>query len=343
LLFLFTHHHQSPKQLLLSGYLLLSSQSMKLSLTAPMLLLPSSATAIKLLSFGDSQTDVGPTYKVVRDVLNANGVTNTVKNSGEGGTTACGWAEEPTALADAARDQFGPSGPDYVWLSIGANDIAEDENYPSCLSGASSDAQAKACLKTSSDAAMVCTETLLTELWKEFPDARVGMFNYEVPAMDGYCLEGAAEFLGGEYCLGEADEVACMVNLLSYYQAIYVDVLSAKYSAPKFTGMNILGACQKASGVADADVGSPSVTAGTKLEWMDACVHPIYGTPAADAVGEEMWKQWLKDLTGGGDNGGGDDDGGDVDGDDDPTGAASSLSLGAVVAAATTAGIVAVW
>ena len=65
---------------------------------------------------------------------------------------------------------------------------------------------------------------------------------------------------------------------------------------------------------------------------MTSCVHPTYGTPTATAIGQEMWKQWLKGELGG-DGGDDKDDGsnkddGDNNGDgivDDGDGSAPSI------------------
>ena len=35
---------------------------------------------------------------------------------------------------------------------------------------------------------------------------------------------------------------------------------------------------------------------GSKCEWMTACVHPIYGTPAAQAIGAAFWDLWLEPI-----------------------------------------------
>ena len=88
-----------------------------------------------------------------------------------------------------------------------------------------------------------------------------------------------------------------MVSQLQYWQSIYVDALQIKYPKPQYTGINLLGACQAASGVPGASVGHPVATAGSKCSWMIACVHPKYGTPTATAVGDAMWDLWLSNLS----------------------------------------------
>ena len=144
---------------------------------------------------------------------------------------------------------------------------------------------------------MPCTTALLEGLWKSFPSARVGMYNYEVSCLDSSCIETGEGFLGGNYCARSADPVACVIEQLSFWQTIYVDELQRRYHAPQFTGMNVLGACQQASGVSGASPGHPVLTGGSRCDWMVACVHPKYGTPTATAIGDAMWSSWLENAT----------------------------------------------
>ena len=87
------------------------------------------AEPLKILVFGDSQGDVGPTYKVVEDQLKQHGKAGTVINAAIGGTLSCGWAKDPKAVAKAAAKAFGSSGPHLVWLTVGGNDMAGDSKY----------------------------------------------------------------------------------------------------------------------------------------------------------------------------------------------------------------------
>jgi hypothetical protein len=129
--------------------------------------------------------------------------------------------------------------------------------------------------------------------------------------MDAQCLQPDAQFIGGAWCLQQnASETsselveggidprkACIVEQVQIWQTLYVDALQAKYPRPRYTGMNILGAVQAASGVPGASVGHPVKSAGSKCDWMVACVHPKYGTPTASAVGQAMWDLWLANRT----------------------------------------------
>ena len=261
------------------------------------------AQQLRVLVFGDSQGDTGPTAQTLTDALNAHNVSNNVVNKAVGGTLACGWAQDPAAIAKAAKKAFPlhPAGPDLVWLTAGGNDLAQDAVYHSCLDGAHSDDDAAACTAAAVGRFLVCTRTLLSGLWAAYPNAKVGQYGYEAPCLEGGCVAAAAEFMGGSYCTSSrytgGTPQNCILRLLQYVQTIFVDALQAETPTPKYTGFNLLGACQGASGVPGASAGHPNVTGGgSKCEWMTACVHPIYGTPAAQAIGAAFWDLWLEPI-----------------------------------------------
>ena len=147
---------------------------------------------------------------------------------------------------------------------------------------------------------MPCTQTLLGRLWAAYPEAKVGQYGYEAPCLDGDCLAAAAQFLGGSYCMSRyagGTPQNCILRLLQYVQTIYVDALQAATPKPQYTGMNVLGAVQEASGVPGASAGHMNVTGGgARCEWMTACVHPTYGTPTAKAIGSAFWDLWLEPI-----------------------------------------------
>lgn len=260
-----------------------------------------SSSPLRFLVFGDSQGDTGPTWRALDDSLKANKISATVINKSVGGTLACGWAQDPDAIVKAANDAFGGA-PDFVWYTAGGNDLAGDEKYHTCLDAARSLDAAKACVDGGVSRLMPCTTTLLQHLWTAFPSAKVGQYNYMDTCMDGDCQSASAEFLGGSYCTSGRFKGApseCMLTLLAYWQTIMVDALQATYPKPQYTGMNVLGAVQAASGVPGASVGHLNVTGGgAKCEWMTYCVHPTYGTPTADAIGKAFWDQWVGPIVG---------------------------------------------
>lgn len=251
---------------------------------------------LKVLVFGDSQGDTGPTYKALQDVLDRHNVSATVRNKSVGGTLACGWAKNPNAIVDAAHEAF-KSAPDLVWYTAGANDLAQDSTYHSCLDHAKTDQDAAACIAQSTTGIINCTETLLEHLWSAFPDTKVGQYNYDMGCINASCIQAAVQFLGGSYCLNGADPKTCVGKALQYWQTIYVDQLQKKYPFPRYTGMNVLGTVQKASGVAGAQVGNLVLGVGVNCDWEVECVHPKYGTPAGTGIADSMWDLWLSKLT----------------------------------------------
>merc|ERR1719238_1926683 len=138
-----------------------------------------------VLTIGDSWGDVGPTYKIIKDAFDKNGVAVDSKNRAIVGTTACGWASKTKsdktkttfnageALINAAVEEFGDQGPDFVWYTLGGNDLADDGEHHACLKQASNDDEAKACVKTSSDKAKACTKSLLDPFFQKFPNSKL--------------------------------------------------------------------------------------------------------------------------------------------------------------------------
>jgi hypothetical protein len=154
------------------------------------------------------------------------------------------------------QDAFPGSAPDLLWYTAGANDLAEDVQYHTCLEKATSDSAAEQCISQASAIASNCTQTLLEHFWKRYPAAKVGQYNYDIPCLEGNCLGAAADFLGGTYCLRQAAPKVCLGRAMVYWQSIYVDALQLKWPQPRYTGMNVLGTVQQASGVPGAAVGS---------------------------------------------------------------------------------------
>ena len=76
------------------------------------------------------------------------------------------------------------------------------------------------------------------------------MYNYEIPCISDSCLGADLQFIGGSYCAKQTDVNSCIVRGVEAWQALYTDKLQSMYPRPQFTGMNVLGAAQQASGVA---------------------------------------------------------------------------------------------
>jgi lysophospholipase L1-like esterase len=115
-----------------------------------------------VLVFGDSQGDVGPTYRVLQDQFVAHNVSANVVNAAVGGTLSCGWlATGPDAVVKAAQHAFPGAAPDFVWFTAGGNDLAQDADYAACNARAASFADSRACLVTANQKLITCTDTLL--------------------------------------------------------------------------------------------------------------------------------------------------------------------------------------
>jgi len=255
------------------------------------------ANPLKVLVFGDSQGDTGPTYHALQDVFDKHNTNAKVINKSVGGTLACGWAQNPDAIVKAAEEAFPGTSPDLVWYTAGANDMGHDQEFHACLDKAMCDSDVAECINKANAKVMNCTVTLLENLWTAFPKARVGQYNYEEPCLDTQdCLEEAANFLGGSYCLKSAEPKVCVERALMYWQSIYVDALQKRYPVPQYTGMNVLGAEQKAAGVLGSAVGKLVLGQGAKCAWTVLCGHPKYGTPGATAIADAMWDLWLSKV-----------------------------------------------
>jgi len=259
-----------------------------------------------VLTLGDSWGDTGPTFKIIKDQFDKHGVPVNSKNRAVAGTTACGWAAKTKsdvtnaefsrgeALANAAYEEFGDAGPDFVWYTLGGNDLAGDSDKASCLKKASNDDEAKACMKASSDKAMACTEELFKPFFARFPNSKLMQCNYDVPCESKLChslIDGS--FLGGDYCKGDK---FCDNTMGDYWQDVYVKTLAKKYSEPQYTGLDIFGTVQAANGVSGASPGNPNLhedsgDCGITHELL--CIHPAYGTKMATAIGDQFWSQFF--------------------------------------------------
>jgi hypothetical protein len=263
------------------------------------------AAPLNVLVFGDSQGDTGPTWRALADSFASHNVSAHVVNKAVGGTLACGWAQDPNAIVKAAKEAFpfAKNGPDFVWYTAGANDLAGDKQYHLCLDIAKSDDDVQACFDAANARMIGCTKTLLENLHTTYPNAKVGQYNYMSTCLDGECLSAAADFLGGSYCTSARYTAGtpknCILRLLQYWQTIYVDALQAVYPKPLYTGMNVQGAVQAASGVPGSSIGHLNVDGdGAKCAWMTECVHPTYGTPTSDAIRDAFWDIWLGPILG---------------------------------------------
>lgn len=247
-----------------------------------------------VLVFGDSWGDTGPTYHEVQDTLDRHAFPAIVRSAAVGGTTACGWAAQDngTALVQKARSLFPDAhdGPDYLWYTLGGNDIAFDKPMRACAKEAKTFEDMTECVHAASARAKKCTESLLDNFWKEFPKSHVMQSGYDLPCENWWCDLTMTGSYDAGWC---GSNNTCLNSLIERFHHFYVGELSQKYAQQPYAGLNILGTAQKAGGIPGADVGHPDLTQGSPCQWETLCVHPKYGTPAATAVGEAFWSLYF--------------------------------------------------
>lgn len=247
-----------------------------------------------VLVFGDSFGDTGPTYHQMQDMFDTRGVPATVRSSAIGGTAACQWASQDQGqqLVEQAQKLFPElkDGPDFVWYTMGANDIWQDQTFQNCLRNAKSENDSLKCQQGIASRVNSCTEKMLDAYWTQFPKSQVMQSGYDVPCDNLLCLDTLdAAFFSG-YC---GNNITCANSMGVSLQSMYLDDLQAKYSQPRYTAIKLIGAVQKAAGIPGADVGKPVLDKGAKCEWTTYCVHPKYGSPAGIAWGDAWWNLYF--------------------------------------------------
>ena len=229
----------------------------------------------------------------MRDMFARHGVPAEVKSAAKGGTTACQWAGvgQGEALVEAARELF-PSlsdGPDYVWYTLGGNDLV-DHSYVNCSINAKSVDEQLKCLEAVSKVIDKCTDLMLETYWKKFPKSVVVQCGYDLPCEEGGCIPQPRN----PFC---GTNVTCMNLGAVYFQHIQVDGRKARYPASQYVGLDVLGTVQMAGGVPGAAVGKPVLDKGSPCDLMTGCVHPIYNKSGAIAISEAFWDLYFKNAT----------------------------------------------
>jgi hypothetical protein len=251
----------------------------------------SAAKTYNVLVVGDSWgVDLWP---AIQHTFDSHNVSAKVFSTAIGGTTACQWAAkfDGTALVKSAKSKFPDlaDGPDFVWYSLGGNDLALDKPYHQCMKGAVSYDDAKVCVGKLIEKINGCTSTLLETYWAKYPKSKVFQCGYDMPCLDSGYNEGKCMTVAKQrtpYC---GSNVTCHTNALVDWQQMEIGSRQQKYPQPQYTGLNILGTVQKAAGVPGADVGKPVLDQGARCDWEFGCVHPKPKTPAWYAVGEAFW------------------------------------------------------
>jgi hypothetical protein len=227
-------------------------------------------------------------WRAIQHSFVIHNVSATVHSTAIGGTTACQWAalDNGTALVESAQKKFGDlaDGPDFLWYSLGGNDLGKDDDYRKCMINAASDDEAKGCAEKEVVRISGCTSTLLETYWAKYPKSKVFQCGYDIPCLEGKCM--LLDMLRNPYC---GTNITCITTAMVEWQRMEIGVRQQKYPQPRYTGLNILGTVQKAAGVPGADVGKPVLDKGGPCEWEFGCVHPKPKTPTWYAVAETFW------------------------------------------------------
>jgi hypothetical protein len=135
-----------------------------------------SATNKTVLVFGDSWGSLGPSWHEMQATFDRHNVSVTVKSAARGGTTACQWAkpDHGTSMVLEAEKLFPdePDGPDFVWYTLGGNDMV-NKKYENCSHTAKTVEENNKCLDSISHDIDMCTNVILEEYWKKFPKSKV--------------------------------------------------------------------------------------------------------------------------------------------------------------------------
>jgi len=255
------------------------------------MLLPVSAE-IKVMVFGDSFGDTGPKFDTVQDMFDQRSIPATVKSAAVGGTTACGWAGEENGMqmVNKAQDLFGDQGVDYVWYTLGGNDIWEDDAFQSCQASVKGkdidDFAVQACIETFTKRIMACHSTMFDNFLVAYPKARIMQAGYDVVCLSALCNILVNGNFAKSYC---GSDGTCLNKFLHSWNTQHMDRMQAKYPQPSYSSIKLIGAVQKANNVEGADYDSPVYTQGANCRWETLCIHPTHNTPAGQAWGDGMW------------------------------------------------------
>jgi len=243
---------------------------------------------LTMLVVGDSWGSFGPSWHEMQDMFDRHAVSATVKSVARGGTTACQWAEDANILVKAAQQEFPetlPGGPDYMWYTLGGNDLV-DKSYLKCSEQARSFDDQLECMRNITATIVACATKMLDAYTAKFPKSKIVQCGYDIPCLTGSCAQQPRD----PFCTGN---ITCQNLATQYWQGPLMDPLKARYPQ-QYTGLNILGAGQAAGKIPGASAGHPIMDRDTPCALMSSCVHPTYGKAAATAVGEAFWDLYFR-------------------------------------------------
>lgn len=242
---------------------------------------------VGVLVFGDSWGALGPSYHMIEDMFKWKGVSATVRSTAVSGTRACQWSMNPANLPLAAGLLFPPKGPDFVWLSLGGNDLL-DPSYLKCSRLARDLHEALACVQTITYQTNLCEFALLDKLYEAYPHTKVVQCGYDFQCGAGLCLP-IERF---PFC---HESIVCANALGRAWERFLVEPVVERYvEAPGwFTAIDVDGAAQSAADMPGATAGRPLIEWSSPCYMMTACVHPTYGSLAAAKIGDAFWDHFF--------------------------------------------------
>lgn len=236
---------------------------------------------IQVLVFGDSWGAWGPSYHMLEDMFRRHGVEANVKSTAVAGTRACQWAVKDDNLADANAFSFPGKGADFIWLTIGGNDLLEP-SYKSCSLAARSEAEAAACMAHESRKITVCIDALLGRFYERYPSTKIFQLGYDVQCSSQECLP----YERWAYC---RYNITCANYLAEMWQSMLLSPQMRKYGPKGYMGIDVIGVSQEAEGIPGARAGRPIFSRSAPCEQMFACVHPRRRSRTAKLIGEILW------------------------------------------------------
>merc|ERR1719487_2153297 len=118
--------------------------------------------------------------------------------------------------------------------------------------------------------------------------------NYDVPCENKGCRSLDQGYLG-KYC---GSNIHCYNTMAVHWVSDYIGALAKKYPEPQYTGVHIEGIGQMVEGDVKAKIGVPDLDRSGVCDKMLACVHPVYGSKYATAIGDAFWDLFFKKYVG---------------------------------------------
>lgn len=246
------------------------------------------AKVVDVLVFGDSWGAMGPSWHMLENMFTDHHVHANVKSTAVSGTTACQWALFPGNLAVAAGTQFPIKGPDFVWFTLGGNDLLS-EDYLKCSKAAKTHHRAIKCAIDSAAEARNCNLKLLKGLFDVFPKTKVVQCGYDFQCSAGSCLP----FQRWPFC---QYNTSCADYMGRAWANELLRPLNKIFADDSYTSVAIDGSCQEAGHIPHGHVGSPNMHRGSPCELMLGCEHPAPFSLAAYTIGEVFWEKFFKNY-----------------------------------------------